>query len=110
MAEAAQTAPEKKSFEDYMKDLDLANLKLAEKLHADTAAYQTKMEALTGTTFASYPTFQPFVGIAQIIAAVKQSAVDRDIITSYLAAIVAAGTPDKADLIRTAVRKAIAPA
>jgi len=105
-----QPDPTKKSFEDYMKDLDLANLKLAEKLKSDTDAFQTKMEALTGTTFASYPTFQPYVGIGQILAAVKQSAIDRDIITAYLAALVAAGTADKADVIRSAVRKAITPA
>lgn len=99
-----------KSFEDYMKDLDIANLKLAEKLKSDTDAFQTKMEALTGTTLASYPTFQPYVGIGQIIAAVKQSPIDRDIIVSYIGSLVTAGTPEKADVIRAAVRQAIKPA
>lgn len=94
-------------FVEYMKKLDEANAKLADKLTKDTDAFQLKMEALAGTTLSSYPTFQPYVGIGQIVASVKQSTIDREIIIKYLAALVAAGTPEKADAIRTAVSKAI---
>jgi hypothetical protein len=105
--EAKPVADKQAEFVEYMKKLDEANAKLADKLTKDTDDFQLKMEALAGTTLSSYPTFQPFVGIGQIIAAVKQSAIDREIINTYLGALVSAGTADKADLIRSAVRKAL---
>ncbi len=110
--EVATPAPAKQpdEFIEYMKKLDEANGKLEEKFRRNTEEFQTKMEALAGTTLASYPTFQPYVGIGQIVAAVKQSPIDRDIITSFLAALIAAGTTEKADAVRAAVRKAIVPA
>lgn len=106
MADEAKP-PSGNEFADHVKKLDAANISLAEKLSKDTDAFQQKMEALTGTVLTNYPTFQPYVGIGKIIAAVKQSEIDRDIITTYLAAVIAAGTPDKADSIRSAVRKLI---
>lgn len=110
MADESKPPSSQDDFIEYMKKLDEANLKLQEKYRKNTDEFQAKMEALTGTTLASYPTFQPYVGIGKILAAIKQSAIDRDIILAYFDALIGSGTADKADVIRTAVRKAITPA
>lgn len=91
---------------EYVKKLDDANAKFYEKLRDDTSKFQGKMEALAGTSLASYPTFQEFTSLGKVIACIRQSTVDRDIIAAYFDAIVAAGTPAKADIIRAAVRSA----
>lgn len=109
MASEAPQPPEKDELAEHIKKIDAANLALSEKLSKDTDSFQRKMEALTGTILSSYPTFQQYVGLGQIVAAVKQSAIDREIIAAYLAALVSAGTADKADAIRSAVRKLVTP-
>lgn len=110
MADESKQSPLPEDWMDYVKKLDDANTKFYDKIREDTNKLQSKMEALAGTTLASYPTFQPFIGIGKIIAAIKHSEIDRQIINNYLDAIVAGGTVEKADAIRNAVRAAIKPA
>lgn len=107
MADEAKVDTYMEEWMKHVKKLDDANSSFYEKVRKDTEALQTKMEALAGTNLASYPTFRPFVGIGKILAAIKTSDIDREIILGYLDSLVAAGTPAKADAIRVAVRAAI---